>query len=49
MKGCLAVHWTHVEEEMGVKWVHNHFALFPGSSLRVSPVTAGEGGEGKLL
>ena len=54
VEGCLAVHWSHVEQQVGVKRVDHHLPLLPPSSffssLRVSPITtAGEGGKSELL
>ena len=53
VEGCLAVYWSHVEQQVGVKRVDHHLPLLPPSSsfsLRVSPITtAGEGGKSELL
>ena len=52
VEGCLTIHWSHVEQQVGVKWMDHYLPLLPpssSSSLRVPPVAAGKGGEGELL
>ena len=51
MEGCLAVHLPHVEQQVGVEGVDHHLVhLLPASSsLRISSVTAGKGGESKFF